>query len=187
MKFKSVAALLGSCLLAAATWAHELPANRMSLVLRDDTHVALTAYIDYSQALHQTLAPQQTRRDFLAQYGAMETESFRAAVADAQAQWRSETLLTLPSGEALAIQNWRWPDAERMQAILKTFAMHLLTGGDEHDQFRVDEIHAEAISGQKIESVSAQLPQPWGRVLVVSYRPRQVWKEPGAAPVAVGF
>lgn len=187
MKLKTMAALLCSSLLAAATWAHDLPANRMSLVLRDDTHVQLTAYIDYTQALHQTLAPLQSRRDFLAQYAAMKPEAFQAALAQAQAQWRSATQLSLPGGEPIALQNWHGPEADRMQSRLQTFAMHLLTGGDEHEQSSVDEIHAEAIAPQKITAVLAQLPKQWGRVLVVSYQPKQAWKEPGSAPMAVGF
>jgi hypothetical protein len=187
MKITTTLTLLCACLLTVAAWAHELPANRATLVLRDDTHVSLTAFIDYAEALHQTLAPQQTPQEFLLLYASMKPADFRAAAAQAQALWRSGTRLALSTGEPLAAQQWQWPDPEHIQSNLKARAMYLLTGGDGHDQVSVDEIHAEATVAKKIGSLSVELPQQWGRVLVVSYRPRQAWKEPGSAPLVVGF
>ena len=187
MKTRSTLTLLCACLLMTTAMAHELPANRVALVLRDDTHVSLTAFIDYTEALHQTLAPQQTQQEFLLQYSTLKPSDFRAAAVQAHALWREGLRLILATGEPLAARQWQWPDPERIQASLKARAMNLLTGGDGHDQISVDEIHAEATVAKKIGSLSVALPQQWGRVLVVSYRPRQAWKEPGSAPLEVGF
>lgn len=48
-----------ACALTTAAAAHELPANRVTLVLRDDNHLSLTCFIDYTTALHRALVPQR--------------------------------------------------------------------------------------------------------------------------------
>lgn len=180
-------ALWCTCLLAAVAGAHELPTNRVTLVLRDDIHVSLTGYIDYTEALHQTLAPQQALPDFLLQYATMQPVDFQATVARVHAQWRAATRITLPTGETLETRNWRWPEPAQAQTALRERAMHLLTGGVGHDHATETEFHAEATSPAKAPSLSLQLPSAFGKVLVVSYKPRQMWLEPRSTPVPIPF
>lgn len=190
MKIQPMLALLLSCLSAAATWAHDLPANRVTLVLRDETHLSLTCFIDYAQALHRTLAPEQALQDFVLLYSAMKPADFRAAAAQAHAKWSLDTRLTLPTGQALAARNWQWPEPGRAQALLQARAMHLLTGGrsdQDHGHETADEIRAEATSASKMETISVQLPTAFGKVLLVSYQPRQVWIDSRSAPMSVRF
>lgn len=180
-----VAALL--CLLGASTAAHELPANRLTLVLRDQTHLSLTYVVDYAEALHQALAPKRALREFILLYSAMQQGEFEAALIKAHAQLIVGTRLTLPTGEMLATRNWQWPEPARARALLQDRAMRLLVGGDDRAHDDPFEVRAEAASSRHIGSVSVRLPEELGKVMVVSYQPRQVWVEPRTAPIALRF
>lgn len=180
-----VAAL--SCLLGAAGNAHEMPENRLTLVLRDETHLSLSYFVDYTEALHQALAPKRTLQDFILVYSAMKQSDFEAALTRAHAQLIVGTQLVLPKGEMLPTRNWQLPPPARARALLQERTMQMLVGGDDHVHPAACEIRAEATSTRPIGSVSVRLPPELGKVLLVSYQPRQIWIEPRAASIAIGF
>lgn len=180
-----VAALI--CLLSAGSEAHELPANRLSLVLRDETHLSLTYLVDYAEVLHRTLAPKRELLEFVLVYSAMKQGEFEAALVKAHAQLIVGTQLTLRTGEMLATRNWQWPEPARARAILQERAMQMLSSGDDHVYQAAYGIAAEATSTRSIGSVSIRLPDEVGKVLIVSYQPRQAWIEPGTGPIAIKF
>ena len=181
----AIAALL--CLLGATSRAHELPANRLTLVLRDETHLSLSYFVDYTEALHQVLAPKRALQDFILVYSAMQQRDFEAALTKAHAELIVGTQLVSPTGELLATRNWQWPEPARARALLQERTMQMLTGGDDHVHPGACEVRAEATSIRPIGSVSVRLPSELGKVLVVSYRPRQTWIEPRVRPVAIRF
>ena len=181
-------------LLAKSSWSHELPANRLTLVMRDATHVSLTFYIDYPSALHRALAPQQTLQQFELMASAMPPAEFQKALLKAQAKFSAGTQLTLrrknkSAAEAtpLTVTHWQWPDAKSAQVLLRQRAMHSLVGAAEHPMETPFEIRAEATSTGAITSLEVRLPEEMSKVLVVSYRPQQVWFEPSRAGVLVKF
>jgi hypothetical protein len=191
-------AMIKTCVVAAwcALWAasagaHELPTNRLSLVLRDAHHVTLTYFIDYVGALHQSMAPQKGLREFVLQGAAMAPADFQGVLARAHATLSAQTRLTLPTGGALVISKWQWPAPARAQALLQKRAMQMLVpadaGGVAHAHDTVDEVQAQATSAQRISSLQLQLPPALGKVLTVSYRPRQAWATPNAKPLVIGF
>ena len=185
----AIAALL--CLLAATGGAHETPTNRLTLVLRDETHLSLSYFVDYAEALHQALAPKRTLQDFTLLFSAMKQSEFEAALTKAHAQLIVGTLLVLPNGEMLTTRNWQLPTPAGARAMLQERAMQMLTGGsggvDAHAHPAAHEVRAEATSTRPIGSVSVRVPSELGKVLVVSYQPRQTWIEPRAKPVTVEF
>ena len=81
--------------MALCTRAHELQANRASLVLRDSQHLSVTFYLDYVGVLHQVLAPQRSLQDFVLAYSAMPPQAFNAQLLAAQTKLQSNTSLTL--------------------------------------------------------------------------------------------
>ena len=185
-------------LLAKSSWSHELPANRLTLVMRDATHVSLTYYIDYPSALHRALAPQQTLQQFELTASAMPPAEFQKALLKAQAKFSAGTQLTLlsknksaaqatPLTLTLALTHWQWPDAKSAQALLQQRAMHTLVGAGEHPLELPFEIRAEAASKEAITSLEVRLPEELSKVLVVSYRPQQAWTEPRSAGLLVKF
>ena len=193
-----VACCAATLLLAKSSWSHELPANRLTLVMRDATHVSLTYYIDYPSALHRALAPQQTLQQFELMASAMPPAEFQKALLKAQAKFSTGTQLTLlrknksaaqatPLTLTLTLTHWQWPDAKSAQALLQQRAMHSLVGTGEHPMEVPFEIRAEAASNVAITSLEVRLPEEMSKVLVVSYRPQQAWAEPRSAGALVKF
>lgn len=175
-----------ACALTTAAAAHELPANRVTLVLRDDNHLSLTCFIDYTTALHRALAPQRALQDFVLQYAAMKPAEFQKELLKAQQKFKTGTTLALPSGEPLTLSHWRWPEPSHAQQLLQQRAMQTLVGAAEHAHETPFEVHAEAASTRAIASVVVRLPDEFGKTLVVSYRPKQAWLAPRAAAL-IGF
>jgi hypothetical protein len=68
MKFKGALFL---ALLVPNLFAHELQDNRATRVLRDEYHLSLTLFINYTDALFLALAPKRPFQEFLLVYSAM--------------------------------------------------------------------------------------------------------------------
>lgn len=176
-----------SCLVLAAAFAHELPANRLTLVLRDETHLSLTCRVDYTAALHQALAPKRTLQEFVVMYSAMKPADFQKEMVRAQSKFSTGTRLVLPTGASLPITRWYWPEPTRVQAQLQARAMQALVGASDHEHETSLEIGADATANRPIKSVALSLPEEFGKVMVVSYQPRQTWVEPRTAASLIQF
>jgi hypothetical protein len=167
--------------------AHELLANRATLVLRDDTHVSITLYLAYADALHAALAPRQTTAEFLTMYSAMNSQSLEKELTRAQAQFQAGTKLYLPSGQPITITNWLWPDPRQVQAMIQQRIMQAMVDPAGHAHDEPLEVHADANAAQKIVGLRVQFPPQFQKVLLVWYRPAQVWVEPTTWSPAIRF
>lgn len=167
--------------------AHELTSNRVTVVLRDETHLSLTYYVDYLQALRLALAPKSTPTEFVMLHAAMTPADFEKQLIQAQLKFTNQTRVVLPSGEALVFGRWRWPEPARLQAQLQQRAMGNLVNPGEHSHAAPHEIQAEAVSSRKIVSVSVLAPVEFGRVLMVTYKPKQTWLTPSKASAVTPF
>lgn len=175
------------CLLASSAFAHELPASRLTLVLRDRNHLSLTFFIDYTDALHRALAPQRPFPEFVLMASSMKPHDLQKELLRAQARFETNTRLTLTAGGQATIKNWKWPDADRVQAMLRERAMQVVVAPGDHAHQEPTEIHAEVTATEAIGSVTLRLPEEFQRVLVVSYRPRQTWIESNKESTAIRF
>lgn len=164
-------------LLAFPTTAHELQDNRATLVLRDRTHLSVTVYISYSEALHKTLAPQRPFQEFLLTYSAMSLELLEKELKLAQKRFQLATRVLLASGGEAVLTNWVWPDAKRVQSLLQQRVMQAVVDANGHFHETPMEIHADANAAADISGLQVQFPEEFGRVLVVAYRPNQFWVE----------
>jgi hypothetical protein len=163
--------------LIAPTAAHELQENRATLVLRDRGHVSVTLYIAYTEALNQALAPQRPYAAFLLVYSAIKPEDLQKELLRAQARFQSGTRMYASTGKEIPLINWTWPDAKQVQSILQQHIMQAMVDPAGHYHEPPIEIHADANSTQEITSLKVQLPEEFRKVLVVSFRPNQVWVE----------
>ena len=81
-------------------------------------------------------------------------------------------------------QPTKWPDAERVQALLREHAMRMVVDPGAHSHDDQLEVTAEIRSVTEITSLTAKLPEQLAPILVVSYRPSQIWvREKAAAPL----
>ena len=186
MKVLPAVALGLTLILAPAMRAHDLQDNRATLVLRDNSHVSLTLYIPNADALHAALAPQKPIAEFMMVYSAMKPELLQKELLRAQAKFQAETRLYQASGKELPLENWVWPDAKQVQAMLQQRIMQAMVDPAGHHEEPL-EIRADANSREEITAVRIQFPEEFQRVLVVSYRPNQLWVEPKSWSPAIRF
>lgn len=179
------AALLACCALPAP--AHELQANRVSLVLRDRNHLTLTLYLNYTDALHRILAPKRPMQEFLLTYSAMPTPALQKELQRAQAKLEAGIKLSLPNQKDLPIKNWLWPDPAKVQAALQERVMQAMVAPGDHSHEAPAEIRAEAVASQDITSLNLRLPDEIQPAMLVWYRPNQWWAEPNSAIPALKF
>lgn len=184
-------AALAAALLALA-WgaparAHDLAVNRLTLVQRDDAHVALTFRVDYVSALHQVLMPERPFQDFVVLCAAMPPDQFAGRIAEAQALLSAQVRLHTLGGAALTLADWRWPPSAETQASLREAVMRALVAPDVHEHPPEVEITVDGLASRAIDGLRVDLPPALGAVLIIGYRPRQVWHELGAPPAEIRF
>jgi hypothetical protein len=174
-------------LVGAHAMAHELQDNRATLVLRDRTHVSVTLFLSYPEALHQALAPQRPFMAFLLVYSAMKPEELQKELLRAQVRFQSTTHLWIAPARDLPLSNWIWPDLKQVQAILQQRVMQAMVDPNGHSHEAPVEVHADANAAQEITSVQVQFPEEFQKVLVVAFRPSQLWVESKSLSAAIKF
>ena len=183
------AALTMMLLAALPAQSHELQENRATLVLRDKTHVSVTLYVAYTDALYQALAPQRPFAAFLLVYSAMKAEELEKELKKAQSHFEGATHFYLPGATArpLTVTNWVWPDVKQVQALLQQRVMQSMVDASGHSHEQPVEIRADANAAQEITSLTVKFPEEFQKVLVVSYRPTQVWVDSKAVSPEIKF
>ena len=84
-----------------------------------------------------------------------------------------------------------WPSAHDVQYAVRQRAMQTVVAapahGHEHGHESIAEVRAEAHLQQETDSLRVQFPPEFEKVMVVSYRPNQVWVDPKASVNVVRF
>lgn len=173
-------------LCGVAAPAHELEDNRATLVLRDKTHVSVTLFVRYTEALHLALAPQQPYTAFLIVYSTMDSAAFEKELLRAQAKFQA-SIRILQAETQVTMTNWLWPGAKQVQAMMQNQIMQATVDPGGHAHQETAEIRADAVAPKEISGVTMQFPDEFRRMLVVSYRPNQVWVDPKGAAVEIRF
>lgn len=184
----ALASMALACLASAAT-AHELTEARATLVRRDANHVALTLTVDYAGVMHHILAPEAPPQAFEMMLSALPPEAFQASFKTAQAAIQAEVQAHVSgSGERLNFVRWVWPEASAVQQSVRERVMQALVNAPvDHTHDALEQIRAEAQAAKPITALRVRFPAALGRVLVVSYSPKQVWAQPKGASTAIGF
>lgn len=180
--------LIACCLAAPVAQAHDLQENRATLVLRDQTHLSLTLYINYAEALHRALLPNREYGAFLLIYSSIKPDDLKKELQRAQSKFEADIRILpkgAPEGRAIKLTAWTWPDTKQVQAMLQHQVMQAMVDGHVHEP--PTEIHADGISSQEVASVTVRFPAEFEKVLVVSYRPNQVWADPRSASPEIKF
>ena len=167
--------------------AHELPDNRATLVLRDKTHVAITLFLAYPDALHKALAPEMSLNQFVLTYAAMQPSVFKGALLKAQAHFQNQLKLATSDGKVAVLERWVWPAVGPAQEALRQKAVQFVVAPNEHAHEAQLEVRAEFKASQSVTSLRIAFPSAFGRILVVSYKPNEVWSEPNQPPAVVHF
>lgn len=167
--------------------AHELQGNRLVLVQRDTRHLQLTLHLHLLEALHRALAPAQPLREFVLRQAPSSPQALAAILTPAYAAWEKGLRLLLNGQTPLQPGLWDWPEATRVSALLQGRAMQLIADPGAHAHEEPIEVRSEAVAPREITTLRVALPPAFGRVLVVSYRPRQTWVGEGELSGPIGF
>lgn len=184
----ALATMALACLGSTAT-AHELTEARATLVRRDANHVALTLTVDYAEVMHHILAPEAPPQAFVMMLSALTPEAFQASFKTAQAAVQAEVQAqSVASGERLAFVRWVWPEASAVQQSVRERVMQSIVNTTaDHAHDAPQQIRAEAQAAKPITALRVRFPAALGRVLVVSYSPKQVWAQAKSASTEIGF
>ena len=114
----------------------------------------------------------------------MEKELLRA-----QAKFEASTRLYLAPGPGreIPIQNWIWPDAKQVQNLLQQRMMAAMVDPGAHSHDQPVEIHADAVAPIDVGGVTMRFPEEFENIVVVSYRPNQVWVDVKAVSPEIKF
>jgi hypothetical protein len=178
MKSKKLLCAFALWFCATHSFAHELPENRLTLVMREANHITMTFYIDYLDALHSALSPKTSEQEFMLHYSTMALPAFQKELESAHAKFAASTKINLSAGKKVTISNWLWPRAARIQTLLQEKVMQALVAPTAHAHPAPIEVRAEIRTSVDIDSLKLQLPEEFQSVTVVSYRPSQVVMKP---------
>ena len=167
--------------------AHELQENRATLVQREANFVSMTLYIDLPEALHRALAPERSFGAFALAQANLPPDAFRAVMRQAVGRMQSEMRVTALAGRPISVERWVWPEPERVQALLRERLMEAVVAPGDHTHTAPLEVRAELYSVMPITSLRVQFAAALGRVMVVSYRPKQVWVESSSPSPVITF
>jgi hypothetical protein len=171
---RTLLTLAACAVLSCAASAHELTDNRATLVLRDRTHLSLTLFVRYTEAVRRALAPRASYGDFVLALSAMSPADFEKQLRRAHDKLQSGVRVTLDGGREAIVSNWHWPDPGRAQKLFQQEVMEA-TLGDGHRHAEPVEIRADIASTTAITSASVRFGAAFGNVLLVWYQPRQTW------------
>lgn len=180
-------ALLATFVLMPVAWAHELMDNRATLVLRDRTHLSLTMYLRYTEAVHKALAPGTSYWEFLTAVAALSPPDLEKQMRRAHEALQAGTRIYLDGMQPSAFSNWAWPEPATTQRLFQQRLMEATVGGGPHHHEEPIEVHADVISTSGVRSASVEFSKALGRVLLVWYRPRQSWVDAGKKSESIKF
>ena len=167
--------------------AHELQENRAMLVQREANFVSMTLYVDLPEALHRALEPERSFDLFALAQANLPPDAFKASMAQAVSRMQSEMQVTALAARPISIERWVWPEPGRVQAMLRERVMEAVVAPGDHTHTTPLEVRAELRSVMPITSLRVQFAPALGRVMVVSYRPKQVWVDPRRLSPVITF
>ena len=169
----------GLMALALCAGAHELQDNRATLVQRDTRHVSLQLYVSLPDVMHQVLAPKRPFPEFVMAMAAVAPPEFAAAALTVQKKVEQEMRVVDDKGTAMMLSNWAWPAPTQLQAALRERAMELAVAPADHSHTVPLEVRAELRASTPIKALQVQFPAALKKVMLVYYRPKQVWAGSG--------
>lgn len=170
---RCVVTLLLAFSLVPQTQAHDIEADRLTIVQREPLHLSLTFYVDELQLMHRLIAPQATRAEFLLASAAAPPNAMVAKIETARLNFARQIDIRNGGGVAIKISALHWRPASETQQHLARAAMSLVATGSDHDQLSSTEITFDAIAETPLDRVTFKAPAALNELLVVSYRPVQ--------------
>ena len=91
------------------------------------------------------------------------------------------------TGPEIRLSNWEWLDARTVRSLLQERMMQSPVDANGHVHQDPLEIHADTNAPEEIGGVKIQFPEEFQKVLVVAFRPTQVWVESKSLSPVIKF
>jgi hypothetical protein len=162
--------------------AHEIETDRLTIVMREPSHLALTFRIDEVSLLGRILAPNVSIIEFVLSMAAMDDAKFDEAVDRARSKFISNVSLTDQNSKKLKLFAWQWQPKNILRAEIRRRAIDNIVGSDEHIHSLESELSVDAIADEPVSSVTMSFPPETKKLLVISYKPVQKYLDASIAP-----
>ncbi len=166
---------------------HELTDNRATVVLRDASHLSLTMYLRYTEAVQKVLAPRSGYWEFVTAVSALSPSDFEKQMRGAHEALQAGTRVYIDGRTPRAFSNWTWPTSTSSQRLFQQRLMEATVGGGSHQHEEPIEVRAEFASTGTVRGVNVEFSKALGKVLLVWYRPRQAWLNAGEPSALIKF
>ena len=167
--------------------AHDVVANRLTLVQREANHVSMTLVIDYVTTIRAVAAPAASYKEFAIACSGMADAQLQRTLSQAHATLEQGIVLHDAQHHTLRVSPLRWPSLIESRKLLQQSAMAAIALGTDKAEPTTLELTADIVANQRIQVLDVQLPAALADVLVVSYKPVQTTIDPQSRKARITF
>ncbi len=167
--------------------AHDVVANRLTLVQREANHVSMTLVIDYVTTIRAVAAPAASYKEFAIACSGMADAQLQRTLSQAHATLEQGIVLHDAQHHTLRVSPLRWPSLIESRKLLQQSAMAAIALGTDKAEPTTLELTADIVANQRIQALDVQLPAALADVLVVSYKPVQTTIDPQSRKARITF
>ena len=172
--------------LLETTSAHDINSNKITLIMREKSHVSLIMNINLLKAMNLILAPQTKYADFILTFSNMDPKLFQKEYEKTKIKISSGIILLSKDQSKLPTREWKWPLASVLQSQCQVFVMELMTGNHDHSKEPILEVSTEIIDKTDKSSIQIQVLKEIQPILLISYKPVTNWGSE-TRPVTIEF
>lgn len=153
--------------------AHELDENRASIVLRNETNISVTLYINIFDALHKTLAPQRDSFEFIGYLASLNETDFSKQWVLATHKLEQKIHVRLLSGEILKVSTTNWGAPQAVHKLFKEITMRSIIEKNRHLHSEPYEVKFQINANKPTNTLKVEIPEVLRPMTIVSNRIKQ--------------
>lgn len=169
--------------LLETTSAHDINSNKITLIMREKTHISVVMSINLLKAMNQAIAPETKYADFVLSLSNMDPKTFQKEYERTKAKIASGLYITSKDQNRSFIRDWKWPSPIVLQNQFQVYVMELVTGTHDHNKEPIVEITGEFIDKTDKSKFLIQVSKEIQPALLISYRPLTNWSSENKAIV----
>ena len=125
--------------------AHDINSNKISLIMREKSHISVVMNINLLKAMNHVVSPQVKYADFIMTFSNMEPKLFQREYEKTKTKIISGLIVFAKDQSKLSTRDWKWPTPNELQNQFQIYVMELMTGNHDHTKEPIYEITAEII------------------------------------------
>jgi hypothetical protein len=163
--------------------AHDINSNKISLIMREKSHISVVMNINLLKAMNHVVSPQVKYADFIMTFSNMEPKLFQREYEKTKIKIISGLIVFAKDQSKLSTRDWKWPMPRELQNQFQIYVMELMTGNHDHSKEPIYEITAEIIDKADKSSIQIQVLKEIQPILLISYKPTTNWGSENKATI----